>query len=169
MRNVAFIVIVFAVAVSAQSSGFWMPTLYKIQERIGEIAIRLDEVEDEQRHVMDMIDENMRDLKFAVTKNEKYVIGRKIDKLRAKLVSYHIKKLALLRALKKSIHSVPHEYRSKFIRKMRLERRFASIKEITNEIHHIMKPVKHVRHKKSTKAALKRMGHGIAKKVKKSK
>ena len=151
--------------VSAQSSGFWMPTLYRVEERIGEVAVRIEEVEDQQRHVSNMIDENIEDLKNVVTENEKYIIGRKLTHLRSKLVVLHSQKVALLNALRKMIEQIPAKYRDLMIRKLRLEKRFKAIKLIAKDVKAILEPKVTVGHKKSTKKTIKRIGHGIAKKV----
>ena len=167
MKVLSLFLLTFVLSASAQSSGFWMPTIYRVQERIGEVAIRIDEVEDEERHVEDMIDENIRDLKNAVTKREKFIIGRKISHLRSKMVIYHTKKLALLRALKKIVKTIPRKYRNVMIRRLRLEKRFKAVKEIAKEAKSLLKPKAKISHKTSTKAALKRIGHGLSKKINK--
>lgn len=160
--------ILFAMAVAfaaAQSSGFYTPTLYKVREKLGDLAARLDEVEDEERHYEDMIDVLERDIKNTVTKKETYTIGRKISHLRSKLVVFNQKRMSLLRAVKSVVKTIPHKFRAQMIRSLRIEKRFNSIRSITKDAKAILQPKKTVTHKSSTKAAIKRLGHGIAKKV----
>ncbi|ELP93359.1 hypothetical protein EIN_057640 [Entamoeba invadens IP1] len=167
MRFVGILVLVLALCVFGQSSGFWMSTLYRVEERAGEIEMRLQEVEDQERHIGNMIDENVLDLKNSITKKQKYIIGRKISHLRSQLVVLHTRKLAMMRTLRKIIKSLPHKYQKQMIRRVRLEKRFSSIRDITKEAKHILKPDFKVHHKASIKRTLKNMGHGLADKVKK--
>ncbi|EDR26047.1 hypothetical protein EDI_024350 [Entamoeba dispar SAW760] len=166
MRFFAILALTFVLSACAQSSGFWMPTLYRVQERLGEVAMRLDEVEDEERHVGDMIDENIKDLENVITKREKYVVGRKLTHLRSKMVVYHTKKLALLRVMKKIVKSIPRKFRARMIRRLRLEKRFNAIRDIARDAKYVLKSHGHISHKADTKKTLKRLGHGIYKNTK---
>lgn len=152
-------------AVFSDGSFCYIPKGVRCPMELGEVAVRIEEVEDQQRHVSNMIDENIEDLKNVVTENEKYIIGRKLTHLRSKLVVLHSQKVALLNALRKMIEQIPAKYRDLMIRKLRLEKRFKAIKLIAKDVKAILEPKVTVGHKKSTKKTIKRIGHGIAKKV----
>ncbi|EMS14676.1 hypothetical protein KM1_315890 [Entamoeba histolytica HM-3:IMSS] len=166
MKFFGIVFLVFIASALAQSTGFWTPTLYKIRERLSEVAIRIDEVEDDERHYGSLIDKSIVDLKSAITKREKYTIGRRLTHLRAKLVVFNQKKLLLLRALKRIVSAVPRKFRAKMIRSLKIEKRFVAIRDIERDAKRILSPKKAITHKSSTKKTLKRLGHGIAKNVK---
>ena len=159
------VVMLLVVLSSAQSSGLWLPTIYKVEERISELKLRLEEVKDQQRHYMDEVDRVTEDLEQAITKKDKLIIGRRLTHLRSRLVVYHSQKLALVRAIRKAVHSIPKRLRNRVIRKLKLETYFKEVRAITSDVYDILNPKTTVAHKSSTKKTLKNMGHGIAKQV----
>ncbi|ELP88007.1 hypothetical protein EIN_419360 [Entamoeba invadens IP1] len=166
MKVQGLLLFVIVLVASAQSSGFWTPTLYKVQERIGELSVRIEEVEDAERHIEDQIDIAIRDLKHSVTKKQKYIIGRRLSHLRSKLVVLNTQKLAILRGLRRVVKRIPLKYRKLMIRKLKLEKRFNQIREVSKDATALLQPKYVVHHKASTKRTLKNLGHGLADKVK---
>jgi len=146
--------------------GEWVSTIYKIEEKVNKLNSQLLEVEDRQRLTMNQIDDSVLDLKNAITEKEKLIIGRKISKLRSKLVVYHKQKNTLLKAIRDSMNKVPKRHRDQIIRDLKIENRFNSITAIVDDVDNILHPKAPVAHKQSTKAAIKRLGHSISDEVK---
>ena len=154
------------IAMCNAQGGAWVSTIYKVEERINSLNTELMEVEDQQRLVMNQIDDFVMDLKNAITKQEKLTIGRKITHLRSKLVVLYRKKNTLVNAIRTSVNKVPKRLRQQVIRDLKIENRFNSIREVVDDVEDILHPATTVSHKASTKATIKRMGHGLAKKLK---
>jgi len=131
-----FALIVLSVCCQADEIGttsFFAQPIYKIEEKVGVLDSRLKELEDVQRHVLDKLDQAAVDEKKAIRDIDKQKIVQVMKWLRTKVAMVEKDKKQIFETMKKLLTLLPVEERLNVLRRLRIEYRFDSVKEMIQD------------------------------------
>nr|BAN42264.1 tropomyosin-1 alpha chain, putative [Entamoeba invadens] len=135
------LVVLFVIAYSAVAmtepavTGFFVAPIYKIEEKVGVLENRLSEVEDIERRVLNKLDQASVDGKKAVRDQGRAQIGEVQVWLKKKVTMLTSEKKTILDAMKKMMAVLPVEQRLAMLRRLKIEHRFSSVKEMIQDAH----------------------------------
>jgi len=117
------------------TTSFFAKPIYKIEEKVGALESRLTELEDIQRHVLNKLDQAVADEKKAIRAADKQKIVQVERWLRNKVTMVEKDKKQILKAMKKLLAILPVGERMNVLRRLKIEYRFNSVKEMIQDAH----------------------------------
>jgi len=133
-----FALIVFSMSCQAMedeigTTSFFVTPIYKIEEKVGVLESRLAEIEDIERHLLNKLDQAAADEKKTIraADRQKIVDVKKWLKNKVALISKDKKQI--LNAMKKLLIVLPAQERLSVLRRLKIEYRFNSVKEMIQD------------------------------------
>ncbi|EAL45283.1 hypothetical protein EHI_107130 [Entamoeba histolytica HM-1:IMSS] len=114
-------------------TGFFVSPIYKIEEKVGILESRLSEIEDVERHVLGKLDQSSLDFKKAIRAADKAKISQVQTWLKNKESMLIEEKKRVLTAMKRLLAVLPAEERLAILRRLKIEYRFNSVKEMIQD------------------------------------
>ncbi|KAL7711818.1 hypothetical protein QTN25_010518 [Entamoeba marina] len=122
-----------AVTAEPAVTGFFVSTIYKVEEKVGLLESRLTEIEDIERHVLNKLDQAAIDYKTAVKTSQKSQIAEVQKWLKSKVALLQNQKKQVFKGMKKLLIVLPAEQRLRILRRLKIEKRFDSVKEMIQD------------------------------------